>query len=664
MVRPAIVHIATTFFVLSLFLSAKMSSGATGLLMPSYSRCDDSDSSEDFRAMLMNSPQKRALGVLLGVVVLIAPLGCSSLDLFSQRFQSPDDMNNVENSQQLVGDLAVPYGMFPVEVDGIGLVTRLQDTGSDPPPSSYRNALLGDMKARGVEHPSRVLASKGTAMVLVHGILPPGIKAGDPFDLQVRVLDQSGTTSLRGGFLLETRLKEMRVLGDQQVHEGRPWGVAKGAILVDPSADTTKNHVLACRGRILGGGHALRTRSLGLVLQEGYQNVYYSARIANAINKRFYENSPGGIQEGMAKAHTNQYIELKVHDRYRDNIPRYMQIVRAIALQERPAERLERLELLEKQLLDPITSNRAASQLEAIGKQGIDTLKKGLKSNDTEVRFRSAEALAYLDQSEAALILAQVSRDEPAFRVFALTALATMNDPIAYEQLCSLLEVPSAETRYGAFRALWTMNPLDRRVMGERLAGDFSYHVLPTKGKPMIHVTRNQRAEIVLFGDDQRFVTPLILEAGKNIRIKSDGKDRITISRFAVGEPDQKRTVSTRVDDVIRAIAELGGNYPDVVQVLQQAKTKGVLPSRFEVDALPEAGRRYERMAHNADAGPTVNDKRSPFAMLWKPGGETPSEGGVFGGLSSENGSHSSDSDTSPHPMRHFFAKMMGQDTD
>jgi hypothetical protein len=39
---------------------------------------------------------------------------------------------------------------------------------------------------------------------------------------------------------------------------------------------------------------------------------------------------------------------------------------------------------------------------------------------------------------------------------------------------------------------------------------------------------------------------------------------------------------------------ELGGTYPDVVQALQEAKTTGCLEGRFEVDALPEAGRSYE----------------------------------------------------------------------
>ena len=51
------------------------------------------------------------------------------------------------------------------------------------------------------------------------------------------------------------------------------------------------------------------------------------------------------------------------------------------------------------------------------------------------------------------------------------------------------------------------------------------------------------------------------------------------------------------MDEVVRAIVALGGTYPDVVQALQQAKADGALEGRFEVDALPETGRAYDRVA-------------------------------------------------------------------
>ena len=154
--------------------------------------------------------------------------------------------------------------------------------------------------------------------------------------------------------------------------------------------------------------------------------------------------------------------------------------------------------------------------------------------------------------------------------------------------------MPSAETRYGAFRALTVMCPDDSLVKGENLGEQFSYHVLDTKGPPMIHVTRNRCAEVVLFGLNQRFLTPLALNAGNQIMVTSTPEGEISVSKFAPHEADQKRIVSSRVDDVIRAIVELGGTYPDVVQAIQEAKAAGCLEGRFEIDALPEMGRNYE----------------------------------------------------------------------
>jgi len=541
--------------------------------------------------------------------------GCAAWNPLAQRGQSPDEMPDLAGEAELVGDLAVPFGTFPVTIESVALVSGLPGTGSDPPPSAARAELLQEMRARGVAHPSLVLASKDTALVKVRGVLRPGIQQGDRFDVEVRVMDQSETSSLRGGWLLQTRLKELAVLGDGAIHEGRDWGLADGPVLVDPSIDPKKDPTLATRGHVLGGGRAIRSRGLGLVLKPGHQNVANSARIAGAVNRRFHRQI-GGIQEGVATAKTDQYIELAVHPRYKDNIDRYMQVVRSIAVQETSGERMDRLGLLEKQLLDPITSARAALQLEAIGRPAVEVLKKGIASTDSEVRFRAAEALAYLDCTEAAEPLGEAARNEPAFRVFALTALSTMDDFSAYEQLCSLLDSPSAETRYGAFRALREMNPQDERVRGEKFNDQFFYHVVPTQGPPMIHVARSRRPELVVFGPDQTLQAPLYLEAGPRICVRGLEDGQVAVSRYAVGEADQKRVVSPRVDDVVRAIVELGGTYPDVVQALQEAKAKGSLAGRFEVDALPEAGRTYTRDDGQTPAG-EARDGRRPDKPRW-----------------------------------------------
>jgi HEAT repeat protein len=180
-----------------------------------------------------------------------------------------------------------------------------------------------------------------------------------------------------------------------------------------------------------------------------------SQQIAAAINRRFYTHVDGRKQ-GVATPKTEEFIELALHERYKDNVARYMRVARNVAVDESAQELQDRLQLLEHQLADPLTAANAAIRLEAIGgDQAVEILDRALETNDAEVRFYAAEALAYLDETSAVDTLAMVAREEPAFRVNALAALSAMDDVMAYDALRELLSVQSAETRYGAFRALW-----------------------------------------------------------------------------------------------------------------------------------------------------------------------------------------------------------------
>ncbi|MEX0642017.1 MAG: HEAT repeat domain-containing protein, partial [Pirellulales bacterium] len=373
--------------------------------------------------------------------------------------------------------------------------------------------------------------------------------------------------------------------------------------------------------RILSGGVATKTRPVGLVISHEHESVRISQDIAHAINHRFF-TFVGGRKQGVATPKTGEFIDVVIHPRYHDNIGRYMQVLRSIAIDESATALQARLMFLEQQLGDPLTSANAAMRLEAIGDdQAKQILKQSIGSNDPEVRFYSAEALAYLDETAAVGVLSDVARNEPSFRVNALAALSAMDDASAYDALRSLLELKSAETRYGAFRALWAMNEHDPFLHDEKLSDQFHYHVLDVPGPDMVHVTQSHLPEIVLFGRDQKFQLPLMLDAGKSILVNGIKGDKITISRFASQSEPEQRGVSTSVDEVIRAIVALGGTYPDVVQALQQAKSDGALVSRFEVDALPESGRSYDRTAANAKAdgenapGPETEDQPAPLEV-------------------------------------------------
>jgi hypothetical protein len=144
------------------------------------------------------------------------------------------------------------------------------------------------------------------------------------------------------------------------------------------------------------------------------------------------------------------------------------------------------------------------------------------------------------------------------------------------------------------------MNKNDPQLRGEHLNDKFWLHVMPSAGPPMVHVTHSYRPEVVMFGENQQFRLPITLEAGNSIIVKSQPDGQIRISRFRANQPDQRRTVDDSVAELIRGIVDIGGDYPDVVQALQEAKASGALESRFAVDALPERGRVFDRNRHVA----------------------------------------------------------------
>jgi flagellar basal body P-ring protein FlgI len=566
-----------------------------------------------WRFGLGRSPRRRAVagsGFAIGLIGVLAITfsACTGPVVRTQGLDGDDyaeALEPLESPTELIGDLAHPYGLNYLEVEGVSLVTGLDSTGADPPPGPQRAALLSEMQRRGVAHPGGVLASSETALVLVRGYLRPGIQKGDHFDVEVRVPSRSDVESLRNGWLLSTRLSEMAVLG-HQIRSGHPLAAAQGPVLVDPNAKGPRDRPLLTQCRVLGGGVCSKSRSLGIAVDTEYQSAQTSQQIGDAINRRMHMFL-AGIKEGVATPKTDQFVELRVHPRYKDNIIRYIHVVRNIAFKETPTNRQARIDLLARQLDDPVTAATAALRLEAIGSDAIEPLKEtiAVADQDPEVLFYAAEALAYLDVTDAVAPLAAAARSEPAFRPHALVAISAMDDAIARDALRELLSASSAETRYGAFRALSAMHADDPLVRGEDLKGQFSYHVLKVGGPSMIHVTRSYRPEVVLFGEGHHFKLPLAVDAGSRIMVNGLKGSEITVSRFAPKKADEKRVVSTKVDDVIRAIVELGGTYPDVVQALLEADQSGGLSCRLRVDAVPESGRRFDRSsgAETAKAG-------------------------------------------------------------
>lgn len=587
----------------------------------------------DYFSHKRGSAVKSSVNLFVIVLVVAAGIsGCQKLNLSpsdwlhpaSLRSQSPDeetseieDFAETKVETPFIGDYTQITGKNLIALEGVGLVTGLKGTGGNPPPSVHREALLREMRRRNVKNPNHILRSPSTALVIVKAYLPPLIRKGEKFDVEVYLPGNSEATSLEGGWLMESYLAEQAMIQGRGLLKGHILAKARGSILIPPISNEDRKKAVAGilrRGRILAGGVSVtEDRNLALYLRNDFKSIRNAMRIADRIGGRFHHFDRYGIEEPLAEAKTDKKVVLKLKPRYKHNDSRYLQVVRKIAFRETDVAQRVRMQRLTEEIKIPELSERAAIQLEAIGKKSIPILKSALKSPLLEVRFHAAVALAYLDDGSGLKDLAEAAREEPAFRVYALAAMSAIDEPEAHIYLRELMSMTSAETRYGAFRALWTLDKNDPFIRGEDMNGQFMLHVLqteletpsqddpnqkegaPKNGGPMVHITHRKHPEVVLFGSQQEFRVPIAVRAGDVLITGAPGVDQLIVSKYAVGEKDQRKKVSKNIAVVIRTAVEMGASYPDIAQMILQAHQQGNIEGQVEIDALPEGGRLYYR---------------------------------------------------------------------
>ena len=507
-----------------------------------------------------------------------------------------------------------------VHVEGVGLVVGLNNTGSNPPPSAQRAKLLNEMRKAGVEHPERILERPNVAMVIVKAILPHGVSTSDPIDVDVEVPPGSGTTSLANGRLLMTDLQPV-VSTDKGLKEGKVLAVAGGPIMTGDVKNPRKTTV----GTVLGGGRVKSDIPYNIIAKEDRRSARTTKLIQDTIAVRFHQND-GIEQKGMASAKTDNLIVLKVPKVYHHNQVRYFQVIQNLCVVDNPNLRAQRTQTWGKQLLDPKTAGQSALKLEGLGSNAIPTLKEGLASSDPQVKFFAAEALAYLGNVDGAAYLAETATKRPEFRSYALKALAAMDQSAGIMQLRELMGQSDVELRYGAFDALRTFDPSDpflgqvsvieqpklseedrdptalqlggvRRRPPPRIEEPFKLYVVDCGGPPLVHIARNLRAEVVVFGRGLKLLTPVVLGNGGAVLVNaSEGDNRAQVSRITsdgLDGPDSRVTCSLELLDVIRSAARIGATYPEVVDILTGAFNQKNLPGPMVADAIPLPNKAY-----------------------------------------------------------------------
>jgi Flagellar P-ring protein/HEAT repeats len=526
---------------------------------------------------------------------------------------------------ETVGDVASILGS-DLKIEGIGLVIGLEGTGSEPAPSAQTTKLLDEMRKSGVQHPERLFRGLGGAsnasIVIVRASFPAGLTTKDKFDLEIELPPASATTSLAGGWLVEAQLGQKAMTREGE-KDDKIIAAGRGPIMVGNDLKPGDPKV----GRILGGGRGKEDSPYLLSIKEARRSGKTSQLLENVVKQRFHQVE-GADRKGMAVAKTDSSLVLKVPKIYHHNQDRYHLVIKYLSLVDNPTLREQRLERWGKELLDPKKAGLAALKLEGMGVNAIPTLKKALDSPDETCRFFAAESLAYLNDGDSAVVLSEVARKKPEFRAFALKAMASMDQSASLIQLRKLMAEPEYELRYGAFDALRTLDPTDPflgkvRVLDEvpetepaedmaMKFGDrpirkpkaaveepFSLYVVDCEGPPMIHVSRNLRCEVVIFGRDQKMLTPIVLGSGGPLLLNaSDGDSKVQLCKITsktLDYPETKVNCTLEVAEVIREMANLGASYPDIATVLGAASVQKNLPGPFVIDALPAPNKAYDK---------------------------------------------------------------------
>lgn len=517
-----------------------------------------------------------------------------------------EDASQEAETTQFVGSrITISGGSTPL-IEGVGLVTGLDGTGGDVPPSSYRRTILDDMRKRQVPNPERLLQSPSTAVVVIRAYLPPLAKKGDRLDVQVVLPEGSDSTSLRGGWLLPCKLYEQGYVAGRGKLRDDEAAIATGPILLSPSDHRDlSNAGVVRRGSIPGGGKYIgESRVMSLNLRGEYRSVRMAKRVADYVGRRFHGFDEYGIRKPLAEAKTDTRIEMQIPEVYRDNFPRFLRVVQKVAVGETPIETRIRIERLREDLLDPRTAEDAAIQLEAIGKDATVVLREAVNSDTLICRFQAAAALAYLGDDSGVHVLGEAASEDRALRVWSLLAMSALDGGEAIPQLVDLLDEESVETRYGAVRALSIVDPQHPAIRGEEITDNCLLRIVDSTGEPLVHLTKSQKCEITVFGSEQQFHLPLAARAGSRILVVGDATDNtVRITKFTPGGEDEKRVVTPRVADVLLAAAELGASYPDLVGMLLEAEQQHNLLGPIAIDALPQAGRIYTGGAFSTGIG-------------------------------------------------------------
>jgi hypothetical protein len=406
----------------------------------------------------------------------------------------------------------------PFLVSGYGFVSNLNGTGDSAAPNQVREYMVKEM----IKHkwdssltnvrtptPEEALRDPRNAIVQVDGYLPPGVRKGQKFDIQVSAIPDNGTTSLAQGDLFQT---ELRILGANPLDPGGSVNVfarAEGPIFVNPAyalktdieSDPAARRSLRM-GLIMNGARSLEDRPLGLRLRQ--PSMRMSRYIEQRIDQRLQEIRPDVIAAAQDEGIVHLYVPAGLDGDWEH----FAGLVNFIYLNNSPEFAAVKARQLADEAVKPNAPLLEISYAwEGLGKNALPVIheRELLAHANPDVAFAAARAAAYLGDSGAPQALINMARTPGhKFQVNAVQVLGTLqSSPSINEILRPLLDSSETLVRLAAYRVLaknGDSSVFAMPVHGGPAKGGFTLDVVRSEGPPIIYATQRGEPRVAVIG--------------------------------------------------------------------------------------------------------------------------------------------------------------------
>ncbi|MBE0534048.1 MAG: flagellar basal body P-ring protein FlgI [Phycisphaerae bacterium] len=524
----------------------------------------------------------------LAIFALLAAIGCGPTT------ETPKVAEPV-NYDTTIGELGEMYQFAAVPVRGYGIVAGLPGTGSSECPPDLREILVKDIRTN-LKGDVRIDADQfinglDTAVVEIFGTIPPIASKGDRFDIKVIAFSGTQTTSLAGGTLYPTELKE--ISGLVRFDQYAPiLGKAAGPIFIDnsnPQASRTSTYVL-------GGGVAVEGVRLAIGLNKA--DYITAAAVRNRINERFGPKT--------AKAASPSEIEFVVPRRYSGEKEKFLFMVKQLYMAEDFALRKQRIEMLAAKLASGADVLSAEYALDAIGRPALEALAPLLEAKDAKVRFHAARCMLSIGDDRALPALRAFVDD--ASSPYRLPAIGTIGFNAKRDRaiviLTGLLGDNDFKVRFAAYEQLLRLD--DVSVSRTLVSDKFFIDQVAHKGPPVIYIAKSRIPRVVLFGAPIAVEPNIFLESehGGIVVNAPAGAPYVSVMRRLPNRPRLVGPLSTdyNVSDLVRTLCEepnnnsiqlrkgLGASYADIAGLLAKMVETDIVKATLIAGDLTTAG--------------------------------------------------------------------------